>query len=297
MPAQPGSIPIGDGSIQSGQADASFIPNCLCESQDLCSDFPRDVLRWCSCGRLSMAIPDFEPDGPQWMALIAICRAANDAGHRDELVVAAARRMHWRLQWAQRYHQGKEVRGLRAAIVAGRTGDVAKVSKRSNITIAAVRRHKPVDDVRRMRDHLWNKDIVGFAKAWTETSRYLQELVMGSAWAIESGTKLFRPHAPFGPKDYALIGKALDRLLASKALRVKPRMTELDALARLLSSLFEWLTGRKHRGANWNAIQSAPAGPLHRFALAISKAYGLAIVTERSADRLRGTRRTAKKPG
>lgn len=213
--------------------------------------------------------------GPEYEKLLALCREHNEAGHDDPLVINAATRMHWKLVWAQDHHQGKK------ASIRHTRDDVTVTIK------PGARDVGPMTDVRRMHDRLAASDINGFGKAWSESRPYTQELVRGALWKRDPSTRLFRSEVPVTPSDYAAVLAALSDLLDDHKLKGRPRTPAADEAVRSLQSLLAWLTGRPIGGLHGS---DPPQGPTYDFVYAVSEAYGMQLVTDKSANRLRGTR-------
>lgn len=194
------------------------------------------------------------PSGPEFKSLLDLCRSENIACHPDRKVRAAATKMHWQLLWTRRHQAGAAVRRDRDKV----------------LVFPGARHSKPLTDVRRMHQRLRTGDVKGFAKAWIEASPYVREKVLA---ATDSGDLVSR----------------LDVLLQSdRSLRGRPSFGEHKRCAQWLRSLWLWLHDEQGSSAvGWDAFAERPSGDLYVFVHKVSLLYGLAIVTERSAHRLK----------
>lgn len=192
--------------------------------------------------------------GPDFDDLLKACHEANCSGRSDAAIRHAATRMHKQLLWTQRYRRGKWLRRMPGGH-----------------TVEAGRPSKPLTDIRRIHSRIVANDVLGFGKAFVESSPYVQDLVRKSG--AQHGCTLC----------------GLEALLADKSLRGRPSMPEHKRSVDLLVSLFSWLRGDQPASRLiWNDVKQELSGDAYNFVLRVSLAYQLNLVSRASAHRMRG---------
>jgi hypothetical protein len=126
-------------------------------------------------------------------------------------------------------------------------------------------------------------DPVALAEAVVRLSPRAFDLLLVGAEAVAMPIN-WPPHL----LDRLRIRRAAEAALRKKALGGRPRMFAHDRAVATIVNMYRGISGQSKVGRSTDWIGSQrPTGALHRLCLEIGNVYGLALVTERSDDRLR----------
>jgi len=207
---------------------------------------------------------------PEQHRVLELLRPHNHQRLPDTTLALVAAAIHVMCLWATIYHCSPHLRPSRR--------------NRNMLESTWSDARPPKQELRRIaKARATALDPIALAEAVVRLSPQAFDLLLVGAESVAMPIK-----CPPDLLDRLRVQRAAEAALRIKALGGRPRMSAHDCAVAIIVKMYRGISGQSKVGRSTDWIGSQrPTGALHCLCLEIGNLYGLALVTERSDDRLR----------